>query len=410
MKITKIEAIEILDSRGNPTVQVTVFSDKFSGTASVPSGKSKGKHEALELRDNDSKRYLGQGVRKAIQNIEKKIAPKLKGVNVNNQSEIDMMMRELDGTESKSKIGANAMLGVSLACARCAAEFYGQPLHKYLSRLYKTKSAMPVPLFNIINGGEHADNNLDIQEFLIIPRKEKIAEMVRKGSEVFHNLGKILQARGINTAVGNEGGYSPNFDSNNQVFALIHDAIKKSGYQSGKDFKLGIDAGASTFLTEDGKYHLKMDNSTLTRERLLALYSEWVSKHDLYSIEDGFAEDDIEGWKMLTEKLSWKAMLIGDDLFVTNIKRIEMGLHAGIANAVLIKPNQIGTLTESMDAIKLAQKNNYKVVVSHRSGETIDTFIADLAYAVGADYIKAGSLSRGERLAKYNRLIEIDHE
>jgi enolase len=409
MKITKIEAIEILDSRGNPTVQVTAYSGKISGTFGVPSGKSVGVHEALELRDKDPKRYMGQGVKKAVKNVNEIIAPKLKGKLVTDQEEIDLLLIALDGTVNKEKLGANAILGVSMAVARLAANVKSEPLHKYLSKKYRTKPAMPVPLCNIINGGEHADNNLDIQEYIIIPKREKITEMLRKSSEVFHHLGKIMQSKGMDTDVGNEGGYAPDFENNKQVFEIIHEAIRKAGYTPGKDFGLGIDAGASTFFLEDGEqYYLKLDRAKLTRERLLSLYKEWATKYNLISLEDGYAEDDLEGWKLLTKEMGKKTMLIGDDLFVTNVERISWGLEEGIANAVLVKPNQIGTLSETIEAIKLAQKNKYKVVISHRSGETIDSFISDLAYAFGAEYVKIGSLSRGERLAKYNRLLEIE--
>lgn len=410
MKITKIDALEILDSRGNPTLQVRVHAGSLSASASVPSGRSVGKHEAVELRDEGQRRYGGLGVRKAMANITERILPVLKGMSVLEQEKLDAQMLKIDGTANKSSLGANAILGVSLACARLAAKAQGVSLHKHLSKAYKFKPAMPVPLFNIINGGEHADNNLDIQEFIIIPKKDKASEMIRRGAEVFHALGKILRSKQLNTAVGNEGGYAPSFETNNQVFENILEAVKKAGYQPGLDFNLGIDAGASTFLTPEGQYYLKMDHSKLSKERLLALYSEWVEKYFLVSIEDGFAEDDQEGWRLLTDKLGSKVMLIGDDLFVTDKKRIQKGIADNIANAVLIKPNQIGTLTETIEAIKAARKGGYKVIISHRSGETEDAFIADLAFACGADYLKAGSLSRGERLAKYNRLIEIENQ
>lgn len=409
MKITKIEALEILDSRGNPTVQVTAYSGKISASAGVPSGKSVGIHEAVELRDNDPKRYLGLGVLKAVANVNKKIAPVLIGKLATQQQTIDKLLVELDGTENKEKLGANAILGVSLAVARLGATLKRVELYEYLSKTYGTEAKMPIPLFNVINGGEHADNNLDIQEFLLIPKKQSVAEMLRKSSEVFHTLGKVLQSKGRDTDVGNEGGYAPNFESNKQVFEVIHEAIKKAGYSSGSDFNLGIDAGASTFLLPDGQYYLKMDNAKLSGDRLLSVYKEWVEKYNLVSIEDGFAEDDLNNWKKLTVELGRKTMLIGDDLFVTNTERIQWGINNKIANSVLIKPNQIGTLTETVEAVKLAKKNKYKTIVSHRSGETTDPFIADLAFALGADYIKTGSLSRGERLAKYNRLLEIEH-
>ncbi|MFH1233562.1 MAG: phosphopyruvate hydratase [Patescibacteria group bacterium] len=436
-KIKNIIANEILDSRGNPTIETKVILDNgLSAKASVPSGVSTGSHEAVELRDNDVKRYGGLGVLKAIKNIEVKIAPKLIGIDITKQEYIDNLMIKLDGTKDKSELGANAILSVSLACARVSALDSKQELYKYINTKYKIQSPqpslsggikfrMPIPCFNIFNGGKHADTNLDFQEFMVIPFTNKtlinpnkrglgqkinnFSEMVRMGAEIFHELGKVLKQAGFDTDVGNEGGYAPDIVSSIQAIELIMAAAVKAGYIPEKDFGLGIDVGSSGLYDQQTKkYIFKLDKACFTNITLIGLYREWLRKYPVIYIEDGLAEDDWLGWQELTKELGQELLVVGDDLFVTDEQRLRQGLKERVANSIIIKPNQAGTLTETINCVKLAQKHNYKIIVSHRSGETCDDFIADLAVAVGADYIKAGSLSRGERVAKYNRLMEIE--
>jgi enolase len=424
-KISKITAREILDSRGNPTVETTVvLANGLAAKASVPSGASTGVHEAWEMRDGDKQRYDGQGVLKAVENVIKKIGPKLKGREIAEQSAIDEAMLELDGTKNKKNLGANAILSVSLASARVGALAKKEEIFVYLADTYGLARdfKLPMPSFNIFNGGKHADTNLDFQEFMIMPLvgeewlekkgmkgAKLFAERVRIGAEIFHELGVVLKKAGFDTDVGNEGGYAPDINSSIQAIELIMAAAINKGYAPGKDIGLGIDVGSSQLYNkETGKYIFKLDKAHFTSSSLIGLYYEWFRKYPIVSIEDGLAEDDWQGWRELTEELGGEMLLIGDDLFVTNIDRLRTGLKEKTANAVLIKPNQVGTVTETVNCVKLAQAHNYKIFISHRSGETNDDFIADLAVAVGADYIKAGSLSRGERLAKYNRLMEIE--
>ncbi|MDZ7798306.1 MAG: phosphopyruvate hydratase [Patescibacteria group bacterium] len=410
--IKNIKAIEILDSRGNPTVQTKItLKNGVSAKASVPSGASTGEHEAHELRDQDQERYNGLGVLKAVDNVNKIMAKKLKNQDVSKQKEIDKRLIELDNTKNKSKLGANAILSVSLACARAGAKVKGQPLYKYIRETYnfKKKKRFPIPMMNIFNGGKHADTNLDFQEFMIVPVLEKnIDDKIRVGAEIFHVLGQILREKGYDTDVGNEGGYAPDIDHTIDALDMIMTAIKRAGYEPGRDVFLATDVGASILYDQKKKeYIFKLDNSSLSSDQLIELYSTWLKKYPFISIEDGLDEDDFSGWQKMNHELGDKVMLVGDDLFVTNIKRLEKGIKEKLANAILIKPNQIGTLSETIDCINLAQKNKFKINVSHRSGETNDDFISDLAFACGADFIKAGAPSRGERLAKYNRLLEI---
>jgi enolase len=412
-KIKKILAREILDSRGNPTVEVkVVLDDKTSAKAAVPSGASTGVHEAWELRDGDIKRYRGQGVLKAVSNINTGIASKLKGMDVSKQADIDRLMIDLDGTANKSRLGANAILGVSLACARAAAACKNQELFEYLRKIYSFKSPLklPTPSFNIFNGGKHADTNLDFQEFMIMPLTDwTFHDKLRAGSEIFHALGDVLKKAGLDTDVGNEGGYAPDISSSIQGIEFIMSAIIKAGYKPGGEIGLGIDVGSSELYDQHKQqYIFKLDQAHFSATSLVELYRTWLAKYPIVSIEDGVAEDDWEGWRQLTRELGDRMLLIGDDLFVTNIERLRMGLKERVANSILIKPNQVGTLTETAETIKFAQKHNYRIMISHRSGETCDDFIADLAVACGADFIKAGAPSRSERLAKYNRLLEIE--
>ncbi|MEA3398125.1 MAG: phosphopyruvate hydratase [Patescibacteria group bacterium] len=415
-KIKEIKAREILDSRGNPTIETKiVLDDNISAKASVPSGASTGVHEAWELRDGDQSRYHGKGVLKAVNNVNTKIAKTVCGMDASKQEAIDAEMIKLDGTKNKKKLGANAILSVSLAGARAAAISQKLELYEYINRAYKFKKKkfiMPTPSFNIFNGGKHADTNLDFQEFMILPiKKNTIAEKIRMGAEIFHELGYVLKQAGFDTDVGNEGGYAPDISSSIQALELILAAIINSGYEPGKDIGLGTDVGSSELYNpENNKYIFKLDQATYTSSTLVGLYYEWFRKFPIISIEDGLAEDDWKGWRELNKELGNEMLLIGDDLFVTNIDRLRRGLKEKAANAILIKPNQVGTLTETINCIRLAQKHSYKIMVSHRSGETCDNFIADLAVAVNADYIKSGSLSRGERLSKYNRLMEIEGE
>jgi len=417
-KIKKITAREILDSRGNPTIETCVLLDNGQRVhASVPSGASTGAHEAVELRDGDKKRFGGLGVLAAIKNVEKKIAPKLVGVEVAGQGKIDDLMIKLDGTKNKSKLGANAILSVSLACARAGALALGVELYEYISRSYElgpptggASYKLPTPCFNIFNGGKHADTNLDFQEFMIIPVLDaSFKEKVRIGAEIFHCLGHILKKAGFDTDVGNEGGYAPDIVSSIQAIELIMAAAIKAGFKPGSQVALGVDVGSSQLYNKaNGKYIFKLDQASFTAATLTGLYYEWFRKYPIIYIEDGLAEDDWTGWQELNKELGSNVMLVGDDLFATNLERLRKGLRERAANAILVKPNQVGTLTEAIACVKVAKKHNYKIVVSHRSGETTDDFIADLAVAVQADYIKAGSLARGERVAKYNRLMEIE--
>ncbi len=412
-KIKQIVAREILDSRGNPTVETKItLVGGLSAKASVPSGASTGKHEAHELRDGDIKRYNGKGVLKAVENVNKAIAKKIVGQEISQQVKIDQAMIKLDGTANKSKLGANAILSVSLACARLAALEKKKELFQYLAKTYKFTQdlAMPLPFFNIFNGGKHADTNLDFQEFMIVPvKKTTFAERLRMGSEIFHALAEVLKKANFDTDVGNEGGYAPDIDSTIQALELILAAVIEAGYKPGEDVGLGTDVGSSELYDKKTKkYVFPLDNANFTKNDLIGLYYEWFRQYPFVSIEDGLAEDDWIGWQELTRELGEDLLLIGDDLFVTNQDRLRKGLEKKAANAILIKPNQVGTLTETIQTVKLAQKHGYEIMVSHRSGDTTDDFIADLAVAIGAKYIKSGSLSRGERVTKYNRLLEIE--
>jgi enolase len=410
-KIKSVKAREILDSRGNPTIEVEVILDNGKKAwAGVPSGASTGSREALELRDGDKRRYGGKGVLKAVKNVNTIIAPKLKGIDASKQKEIDQLMIKLDGTDNKSKLGANAMLGVSMAVARTAAFSAKKPLYVYLHNKYwsKGKMSFPVPMMNIMNGGAHAGWSIDIQEFMVTPQQKNIKEAVRCGAEIFHALKKLLSKAGFQTTVGDEGGYAPRLAGNEQAMGLIIQAITEAGYKLGKDVKIAIDSAASEFYDETKKiYEMKADKKTRSSAEMIKMYENWVKKYPIESLEDGLAEGDWSGWAGLTKTLGKKISLIGDDLFVTNPKILKEGIEKKVANAILIKLNQIGTLTETVEAMKLAQVNKYKLAVSHRSGETPDDFISDLAVASGAEFIKTGSLSRGERVAKYNRLMEI---
>lgn len=412
MRITAINAREILDSRGNPTVEAVVtLENGISADAKVPSGASTGIHEALELRDG-GKRYGGKGVLKAVRNIEKKIAPALVGLSVYDQAELDKKMLALDGTPNKKKLGANAILAVSMALARAGARSQGIPLYRYLRNLYGDPSTvfrMPQPTMNIINGGRHATNGLSIQEFMIIPRHKLVRERIRMGVEIFHALKQILTKKKLSTGVGDEGGFSPVLGGNEDALKLILLAITTAGYVPGKHVALGLDLAASEFF-EAGKYYFVDAKTAWKAEKLIDTLVRWVKKYPLVSLEDPFAEDDWSAWQQITERLGEQVTLVGDDLFVTNKERVARGLKEKVANAVLIKLNQIGTLTETLDTIRLAKNNSYAVSVSHRSGETADTFIADLSVAVQAEFIKTGSLSRSERTEKYNRLMEIEAE
>lgn len=412
-KIKEIKAREILDSRGNPTVETRIFlDDGISVKASVPSGASTGIHEAWELRDGDRDRYNGKGVLCAVKNVNEKIAKKLIGLQVDKQEKIDDIMIKLDGTENKHKLGANAILSVSLAVARAAAVSQDKELYDYIKTVYDFTGdyKMPTPSFNIFNGGKHADTNLDFQEFMILPLGNiSFAEKVRMGSEIFHELGNVLKGSGFDTDVGNEGGYAPDIHSSIQAVEFIMAAIVGAGYEPGKDIGIGTDVGSSELYDKrTGKYIFKLDKASYTSDTLIGIYNEWFRRFPIISIEDGLDEDDWSGWRELTDELGKEILLIGDDLFVTNVKRLRKGIKEKAANSVLIKLNQVGSLTETIECIKLAQRHNYKTMISHRSGETCDDFIADLAVAVGGDYIKSGSLSRGERLVKYNRLMEIE--
>ena len=407
--INDIFAREILDSRGNPTIEVEVFlEDGTVGRAAVPSGASTGVHEAVELRDGDKSRYLGKGVLKAVDNVNTIISPELIGFDATDQAGIDLLMIDLDGSANKGKLGANAILGVSMAVAKAAAQSLGLPLYQYLGGF--NAKELPVPMMNILNGGEHADNNVDIQEFMIMPvGAPNFREALRMGAEVYHSLKAVLKGRGLNTAIGDEGGFAPNLSSNEEALKVIIEAIKKAGYKPGEDIFLAMDV-ASSEIYQDGKYNLAGEGITKTAAEMVAFYEELVAKYPIISIEDGMAEDDWEGWKLLTEKLGDKIQLVGDDLFVTNTKRLKMGIDQDIANSILIKVNQIGTLTETFETIEMAKRAGYTCVISHRSGETEDATIADIAVAVNAGQIKTGAPTRSDRIAKYNQLLRIEEE
>jgi enolase len=407
--IKGVEARQILDSRGNPTVEVEVrLEDGSIGRASVPSGASTGEYEAVELRDG-GKRWMGKGVSKAIKNINEIINPKINEMDATHQSEIDQLMIGLDGTANKEKLGANAILGVSLATARAAAMALGYPLYRYLGG--SEAKLLPLPMMNVLNGGKHADNNVDLQEFMIMPvGASSFREALRWASEVFHHLKSVLREKGYSTAVGDEGGFAPDLSSNREAIRVIMEAIDRAGYKAGDDIALALDPAASSFY-EEGKYLLRAEAIIeKTTEEMVEFYESLVRDFPIYSIEDGLAEDDWQGWKLLTQRLGKKIQLVGDDIFVTNTQRFKRGIEMGVANSILIKPNQIGTLSETIQAIQMAKKNDYAAVISHRSGETEDTFISDLTVAVGTGQIKAGSCSRSERVAKYNQLLRIGDE
>jgi enolase len=414
IKIKSVEAWEILDSRGNPTVRTAATLDDGSvGIASVPSGASTGSHEALELRDGE-KRYGGKGVLKAVGNVNFVIAKAVKGMDANDLRKLDATMIALDGTENKSKLGANAILSVSLAVARAAAVSAKMPLYAFIRKSYAlraTNYVLPIPMMNVLNGGAHADWTVDFQEFMIVPLQRAMTERVRCGAEIFHALGKILKEKGFDTGKGDEGGYAPKLGGNEAAMKMIVSAINRAGYKPGAEVAIALDPASSEFYDAKAKrYILKADKKTLTSDQMINLYGKWLEKYPLISVEDGLSEDDWDAWVKFTARYGAELQLVGDDFFVTNVRRLERGIAAGAGNAILIKLNQIGTLSETMDAIALARKAKYNVVISHRSGETADTTIADLAVAVNADYIKTGSLSRSERVEKYNRLIEIERE
>ncbi|GAA4440787.1 phosphopyruvate hydratase [Ravibacter arvi] len=408
--IQSVYARQILDSRGNPTVEVDVRTENgFVGRAAVPSGASTGVHEAVELRDDDPKVYVGKGVLKAVENVNDIIYPELIGISAFEQNEIDRILLELDGTPNKSKLGANAILGVSLAVAKAAAYEAGLPLYRYVGGT--NANTLPVPLMNILNGGSHADNSIDFQEFMIVPAKaDTFSESLRMGVEVFHTLKKVLKSKGYSTNVGDEGGFAPNIKSNEEAIEVVLQAIEKAGYKPGEEIFIALDAASSEFY-ENGVYHFKKsDGKKLSSAELAGYWTEWVNKYPIISIEDGFGEDDWEGWKLITDAIGKKVQLVGDDLFVTNVKRLQQGIDAGVANAVLVKVNQIGSLTETIDTVNLAKRNSYKNIMSHRSGETEDATIADLAVALNTGQIKTGSASRSDRMAKYNQLLRIEEE
>ena len=419
LKIKKIKAREILDSRGNPTVEVDVFlNDGTIGRAAVPSGASTGEHEAVELRDGDKNRYLGKGVLKAVKNVNDKIQKAIIGKDPEAQEAIDKFLIDLDGTENKSALGANAILGVSLACAHAAANAKKVSLFRYLGGA--KANLLPVPMMNIVNGGVHADNNVDLQEFMIMPfNANRFSEALRMGAEVFHHLKKILHHRKLSTAVGDEGGFAPDLGSNQEALDVIMEAIEKAGYKPGEDIKIALDPASSSFYGQDktgenknpGKYVLRAEAKQVkTAKDMVQFYEDLCDKYPIFSIEDGLSEDDWDGWKVLTDRFGKGVQLVGDDLFVTNVKRLKMGIDRKVANSILIKVNQIGTLTETIQSVKLAHKNQYTAVMSHRSGETEDHTIADLAVALGTGQIKTGSTSRMDRIAKYNQLLRIEEE
>lgn len=407
--ITDVYAREILDSRGNPTVEAEVLlEDGTLGRAAVPSGASTGVHEAVELRDGDKARYLGKGVLDAVTNVNTIIGPALIGLDVTEQASIDQLMIDLDGTPNKARLGANAILAVSLACAKASAEYFGVPLYRYIGGT--NAKQLPVPMMNILNGGKHADNNVDIQEFMVVPAgADTFAEALKMGTEVFHSLKNVLKSKGYNTAVGDEGGFAPNLGSNEEALAVIVEAIKAAGYEPGKDCFLALDV-ASSEIYKEGNYVLAGEGKTLTAAEMVDFYATLAERYPIISIEDGLAEDDWEGWKTLTDKLGKKLQLVGDDLFVTNTVRLAEGIEKGIGNSILVKVNQIGTLTETLDAIEMARQAGYTAVISHRSGETEDVTIADIAVATNAGQIKTGAPSRTDRVAKYNQLLRIEED
>jgi len=408
-EIVEVTAREILDSRGNPTLEAEVFlSGGASGLAAVPSGASTGEHEAVELRDGDAARYLGKGVHKAVRNVIEAIGPEIVGRDATDQSGLDGALIELDGTPNKGNLGANALLAVSLATARAAAEAYGLPLYRYIGGV--GARTLPVPLMNILNGGAHADNGLDIQEFMIVPTGAgSFAEALRTGAEIFHTLRKLLKDQGLSTGVGDEGGFAPNLGGNVEALDFLLRAVERAGYRAGEDVFLALDVAASEF-GEHGRYRLRADRTEKSSEEMIAFYEGLCGRYPICSIEDGLGEDDWEGWRQLTRRLGDRVQLVGDDLFVTNPAILQKGIQEGMANAILVKVNQIGTLTETLEAIELAKRAGYGTVISHRSGETEDSFVADLAVAVNGGQIKTGSLARGERTAKYNQLLRIEEE
>jgi enolase len=409
-QIEWIEGREVLDSRGNPTVEAEVMLESgVVGWAAVPSGASTGEHEAVELRDGDPARYLGKGVLRAVENITNVIEPALKGRDAAEQAELDRLLIELDGTPNKSRLGANAILAVSMAAARAVADTLDMPLYRYLGGVHA--SVLPVPLMNILNGGAHADNNVDFQEFMIVPLgADSFAESLRMGVETFHHLKKVLAKKGYSTAVGDEGGFAPHLRSNTEAIDQVLEAIAAAGYRAGEDIALALDPAASEFY-ENGRYVFKKsDQSVHSAEQMVQFWSDWARQYPIVSIEDGLAEDDWDGWRLLTEALGGRVQLVGDDLFVTNTRRLERGIQHKIANSILIKVNQIGTLTETLEAIEMARRHGYSAIISHRSGETEDAFIADLAVATGVGQIKTGSASRSDRIAKYNQLLRIEEE
>jgi enolase len=411
-EITHIHARQILDSRGNPTVEAEVFTeDGGFGRAAVPSGASTGIHEAVELRDGDKSQYLGKGVLQAVDNVNNIIAEALEGEEVAAQNEIDRILIELDGTENKSNLGANAMLAVSLACAKAAADEMGMPLYRYIGGV--NANTLPIPMMNILNGGSHADNSIDFQEFMIMPvNAETFSEALQMGVSVFHHLKSVLKSKGYSTNVGDEGGFAPNIKSNEEAIEIVLESIKSAGYEPGKDIFIAMDAASSEFYNTDKKKYIfhKSDNREFTSEELVDYWVEWTKKYPILSIEDGLAEDDWEGWKLLTEKIGDKVQLVGDDLFVTNVKRLKRGVDENIGNSILVKVNQIGTLSETIDAIEMATQSSFTNILSHRSGETEDTTIADICVAMNSGLIKTGSASRSDRMSKYNQLIRIEEE
>jgi enolase len=411
-QIVKVHARQILDSRGNPTVEVDVLTENgYLGRAAVPSGASTGIHEAVELRDDDDKVFMGKGVLKAVKNVNEEIAAELLGVDVFEQSFIDQVMIDLDGTANKGKLGANAILGVSMAVAKAACQEAGLPLYRYIGGV--NASTLPVPMMNILNGGSHADNSIDFQEFMVMPAKaDTFSDSLRMGTEIFHNLKKVLKSKGYSTNVGDEGGFAPNIGSNEEAIEIVLTSIEKAGYKPGEDVFIAMDAAASEFYdTKTGLYTFKKSSGKqLNSMEMAAYWNEWADKYPIMSIEDGMAEDDWAGWAELTKLSGHKIQLVGDDLFVTNVKRLQEGIDKNIANAILVKVNQIGSLTETIDAVNLAHRNKYKSVMSHRSGETEDATIADLAVALNTGQIKTGSASRSDRMAKYNQLLRIEEE
>jgi enolase len=408
--IEQVHARQILDSRGNPTIEAEVILENGTqGRAAVPSGASTGENEAVELRDGDDSRYLGKGVLKAVENINEKISYELEGLDALDQTLIDKTLLDLDGTDNKSNLGANALLAVSMATARAGAAFLELPLYRYVGGA--NAKTLPVPMMNIVNGGAHADNNVDFQEFMVMPvGAASFSEALRAGAEIFHNLKSVLKKRGYATSVGDEGGFAPNLKSNEEAIETILEAVEKAGYAAGKDIMLALDPAASEFYDGENYVFKKSDNRKLSSDEMIAYWADWCAKYPIISIEDGLAESDWEGWKRITEQLGRKIQLVGDDLFVTNTKFLQKGIDTGAANSILIKVNQIGTLTETLDAIELAKTNNMTAVISHRSGETEDSFIADLAVATNAGQIKTGSLSRSDRIAKYNQLLRIEED